>query len=939
MKLERHFSLLGRIGSTGKVLVLAGLAISQGQFASAQSVTIGPGGSQSWTVPPCVTSINVTVAGGEGGGSTGGNGAVISGTLNVTPGQTITGTAGGAGTAGTSGGGSNGGGSGQNSGIGWPSYGGGGASTLVVGGTTMVVAGGGGGVGGGPTFGAGGAGGCPNGANGGDSYGDAGTGGTATAGGIGGPPWTAGGGAGGNGTAGTGGAGGIDVNYGNGPGGGGGGGVFGGGGGGSDNISLTSAMGGGGGGGGSSLVPGGWGCAQTNNGAGYITITYTLAASADNDGPYCVGETINLIGGGGTNYSWTGPNGFTSNLQNPTIPNATLADAGTYSVEVDGGTCIATTDVVVVEPPTPNAGPDDVICLGEYINLNGTESVTANTSNWTYSAAGIFPAPVVNFNPNANFTDPAVMVNQPGTYTFIFSENNGICPAVTDEVVVLVSETVHTTSFVSPSCEGMSDGSITINDPTGVDYSFDNGGTWAGNSTQGGFPVGTYTVISRNQYGCTDTSDVVVTEPLPIIISAGNDTLICENGTASMWASISIAGMNELYYWSHDPGTASTSTISPLANTTVMVYAQAQNGCYSDTTYVQVDVRPGLSGNITPFDTICPGYPTTIGVYGLAGGIGVPYDIVWNSGETGSGTFMNVTANPPATYMYVATITDACESTPLVLNTEVYVAPLPVPLMSVVDPTLCEPAVFEVSNITDTAMVANYTWILSDGQIYVDESPFFTEEMYHGSYDVQLIVTSPLGCIDSVTNYDFLTVYQKPVANFQWSPNPIKMFNTEVEFANQSFLGHEYYWTFEQGMPASSTVERPKIQFPDGVTGSYEVTLYVTSEHGCMDTITRIVDVLPEVLIYAPTAFTPDGDEFNQNWKVQMEGIDIYSFDLTIYNRWGEIIWESHDLEVGWDGTYNGKLVETGVYTWKIEARDALNDGKYTWNGHVNVLR
>src|SRR5690606_24915163 len=164
----------------------------------------------------------------------------------------------------------------------------------------------------------------------------------------------------------------------------------------------------------------------------------------------------------------------------------------------------------------------------------------------------------------------------------------------------------------------------------------------------------------------------------------------------------------------------------------------------------------------------------------------------------------NITANPASTFMYTATITDACESTPLVLNTEVYVAPLPEPMMSVVDGTLCEPAVFEVSNITDPAMNTSYYWVLSDGQMYANESPFFTEEMYEGSYDVQLVVTSPLGCIDSVTNYDFLTVYQKPEAQFTWSPNPVKMFNTEVVFSNQTFLGHEYYWTFNDGVPGYS---------------------------------------------------------------------------------------------------------------------------------------
>ena len=72
-----------------------------------------------------------------------------------------------------------------------------------------------------------------------------------------------------------------------------------------------------------------------------------------------------------------------------------------------------------------------------------------------------------------------------------------------------------------------------------------------------------------------------------------------------------------------------------------------------------------------------------------------------------------------------------------------------------------------------------------------------------------------------------------------------------------------------------------------------------------------------------------------------MEGIDLQDFSLVIYNRWGETVWESRDISVGWDGTYgvNGRPVQDGTYTWFIRASDALNDDKYEYSGHVNVIR
>ncbi len=923
-------------------LIFTAFIASISTLISQTTVTYSYTGSpQNYTVPPCVTSITFTVAGADGGGPSGGNGAVITYTLSVNPGDIITINAGGSGAVG--GVGYGGGGTGflsSDGNINFASYGGGGATTVSVNGTPVIIAGGGGGTGGGSNNVAGGGGGCATGLVGSSTFGIGGGIGTQVSGGQGGVPWAGTPPGGQAGSLGQGGNGGIWQTA---SGGGGGGGYYGGGGGGNDGC-CTNANGGGGGGGGSSLVPAGAGCVQnSNNGAGFVTITSAPGISASNTGPYCVGSTIQLNAtAGATSYAWTGPNGFTSSLQNPTIPAATSAMAGTYSVIGTGTGCAApaTTNVVVVALPTPNAGLDATFCLGSPIPLDGTLSQVGSTKVWTHNTTGIIPVPTVSYSPNAANIDPVVTVNQPGLYTFTLTENNGLCPAQTDQVVVLVSVTNHTTTWVGPSCAGMSDGTITITNADAVEYSYDNGVTWVTNATQGGFQVGTYTVRSKNQHGCQFTSTVNILEPAHLLIFAGNDTLVCQNGTANLWANINVPGLAATYHWSHTPsGSTNTETFSPLVNTVIEVYAEGPNGCLSDTATIQVNVRAPLTGLISPFDTICPGYPTTIGVFALTGGIGAPYDIVWSNGEVGVGDFMEMEVNPAVTTTYTATITDACESTPLVLATEVFVAPVPEPAFTVVDDHICEPAQFELVNDTDPAMVGGYYWILSDGQASANESPYITDSMYHGSYNVQLVVTSPYGCIDSLKKLDFITSDRMPIADFAWSPNPIKMFNTDVYFMNKSFLGNDYSWTFEDGIPASSNLENPKIKFPNGVVGQYDVTLYVVSERGCMDTITKTLKVYPEVLIYAPNTFTPDGDEYNQYWKVYLEGVDIYSFNVKIYNRWGEIVWESNDINIGWDGTYNGKLVHQGTYTWIVTATDALTDGKYSWNGHVNVLK
>ena len=167
------------------------------------------------------------------------------------------------------------------------------------------------------------------------------------------------------------------------------------------------------------------------------------------------------------------------------------------------------------------------------------------------------------------------------------------------------------------------------------------------------------------------------------------------------------------------------------------------------------------------------------------------------------------------------------------------------------------------------------------------------DDLYAGLYDVQLIVTTPDGCIDSTTFNSFLNVHPKPNADFRWSPDPITMFNTQVLFTNYSSGADSYQWFFQSAVPNQSSTEDQEVMFPDGQTGLYDVILIANSILGCSDTTLIKVPVKPEVLIYAPNAFTPDGDEFNQSWSVVMEGIDVYEFDLLIYNRWGEVIWES----------------------------------------------
>lgn len=667
------------------------------------------------------------------------------------------------------------------------------------------------------------------------------------------------------------------------------------------------------------------------------------------DQTICQGNSTNVTiatpGYSNPSFNWLVTNGVANPAAGTTVVNPTVTT--TYQVVVTdvGSTPLvqdtATFTITVVPTLTPNAGPDQTVCFGTnnaVFQLSGNAAVAPVTGAWqAIVPSGMTPPATATYAPNPSNPNATVTVNQPGTYKFVWKHTSALCGVVRDTMIVNVVALTATAATVNPSCGGYSDGTITITSPGAIEYSFNNGATWVTSNTQGGFAAGPYNVCARNAMGCQKCITVTLIDPTPIVVSVSNDTTICQNGTASMVASAT-GGTTYQFHWDHTASLLANQDVSPLATGYYPVYAESESGCLSQPDSILVTVRAPISGSLTPLDqNVCPGYPGTISTAGILGGIGAPYGFTWSNGYSNSGTSSSITESPQSTTMYTVTVTDGCESTPLVISTQIVTYPVPVPLISVDEPVKCEPAVFTLSNTTDPNMTASTVWNISSGQQYIDQDLIISDSLMAGAYDVQLIVVSPNGCIDSNTFVGFLSVLPKPVADFKWSPDPVTMFNTNVTLSNYSTGADTYDWTMPGGLPSHSTQEDAYTFYPDGEVGNYYVTLISTSYLGCSDTITRTITVHPEVLLYAPNTFTPDGDEFNQSWGIFIEGIDPSDFNLIILNRWGEIIWESNDVDGTWDGTYHGQIVPQGTYIWAIRTKDMLTDKKYEFNGSINI--
>ncbi len=591
---------LNTFGSARFSVTLILLLFTQILFSQNQTVTFNyTGGMQTWTVPPCVNSITITAAGAKGGGANGGNGALVNGTINVTPGQVLNIFVGGMGTLGNNSGGYNGGGTGFASTDGntnYSSWGGGGASDVRIGGTALanriIIAGGGGGRSGGSSPVCGGAASsasCVDGGQGCSTYGTGALGGTQFTGGAGGTPWAGTPPGGSPGSLGLGGQAGLWQTA---SGGGGGGGYYGGGGGGNDGC-CTGANGGGGGGGGSSLLPPGGTCSGAlNANNGFITITYIpgFTVTASNTGPYCPGATIQLNLQAvnlpvGATYSWSGPAGFSSNVSNPTIANATASNDGTYNVLVTapGCTANATTTVTIYPTPTVTAGADQNVCQNSTVTLNATG---ASSYSWTSGISN-----------GVAFT-PALGAN---TYTVTGTNASG-CTA-TDDVVVTVSPLPTLNAGNDTSiCAGQSITMNAIASP-GSNLFWSNGVTNGVPITPGS--TTSYFVTATSPQNCVAFDIIQVTvNPVPAVY-AGADQTICQ-GTP-----ITLSGLGATTYQWNNGVSNNVSFTPPVGTNTYSMTGFSSQNC-SSTDNVVITVNPSPTPVISGSSTYCQNNPATL---------------------------------------------------------------------------------------------------------------------------------------------------------------------------------------------------------------------------------------------------------------------------------------------------------------------------------------
>ncbi|HEU0228503.1 MAG TPA: gliding motility-associated C-terminal domain-containing protein, partial [Arachidicoccus soli] len=320
-----------------------------------------------------------------------------------------------------------------------------------------------------------------------------------------------------------------------------------------------------------------------------------------------------------------------------------------------------------------------------------------------------------------------------------------------------------------------------------------------------------------------------------------------------------------------------------------------------------------------------------------------PYTYQWmlNGNVVGNTDSVYVVPNAPSNAYYVI-VGELCGS-PTTSDTVEVDFPSPVNI-GILPDTIggCAPVTIGFDNTTNTNEGVDHTiWTFSDGENAQTQGlDSIAHEFGVGVYGVKMEVVTNRGC-HYVQNFpDLIEGYNLPEASFYVTPNPASVIEPRVRAYSQSdpdIIAYKWY-TDSTVKPFYSSLQNPTFNYPNEV-GEHNLMLVVENSHQCFDTLVKIVKIQNEVLLFAPNTFTPDGDKFNGTWSVSITGINIYNFHLQIYNRWGELIFESFDPSGVWDGTYGGKIVPDGTYIWHIRTEDAINDNKYEFKGTVNVIR
>jgi len=663
---------------------------------------------------------------------------------------------------------------------------------------------------------------------------------------------------------------------------------------------------------------------------GNVTVTEPplLELFASQDETICFGDTIEIYGqgSGGTQpytYNWTGGTGLLPVGVNDVFPVGTT----TYSVDVtDDNSCVAgPIDITITVLPTLNISVvDTFMCQGDSVLVLSNPS-GGNGDPFVYSWD--------NGDTTQNTMVSPTLASSPIKYTITL--NDGCSTPVYDTAIVIVNPTPIIDSITTSDvlCFNGNTGAANVfmNATVGTSpFTFDWGFISQTTPLVTGLSMGQYYVNVTDNKGCFINDSITIDQPDSLILTVLGDS-ICFGDIASISASTTGGITPYVYTWTgltnpnNGPGPFQET---PVTTTNYTVSVTDFNNCNVSPTTVQIQVGAPLSIMATD-DVVCENKAATITA--SASGGGTPYTYSWGNGVNTQ--LQTVVINQIDTFI-VVTLTDGC-STPAIDTSFITVNLEPIGSILALPNEGCVPLLVDFIAISNDGI--QYYWNYGDNTTVATVLDTVNHSYINdGNFDISLTIINLEGCSTIVDSLNYIHVYPNPTANFSMSPNPATMLNSTIEFLDLSFVNISS-WNWDFSGIGTSAMQSPSYAFPE-LPGDYPVSLKVTDINGCVDSITKMLVIKPEWAFYVPNSFTPDGYAPNNLFAPQGFGISEEDYSFYIYDRWGELIFETHTLFGPWDGTYKNRLSKTEVYTWKANFKDL--DGKsHNKIGRISLLR
>lgn len=482
---------------------------------------------------------------------------------------------------------------------------------------------------------------------------------------------------------------------------------------------------------------------------------------------------------------------------------------------------------------------------------------------------------------------------------------------------------VSVTVTPTPATCGASNGSATASAsgaPTPYTYTWSTGATTTGISN---LAAGSYSVDVVDATGCSFSQTFTITTSVGPIVVFNATPVACagqNTGTAVLTASGGISPYT--YGWVTTP--VETGPIATgLSAGTYSVLVTDATGC-SSTHTVAITEPTALTVTSTPVSNPSCFGSTDGSITSSASGGNGTYTYAWTPSGQNTQTASNL---GEGTYSVLITDNKGCTAG----SSSTISQPTDVVFTHTVNDVTCGGANGSAT-VTSSGGTGPYTylWLISPVQTTASIS-----NLSAGTYNV--LVTDVNGC--SKSQSVVIGGSGAPVADFNLSTDMVSLFEPSVSFSDISG-GNPVQWNWNFGDTLSGANDSSNLQHPAHVysdTGTYCITLIITDQTSvCKDTITKCLRVENPFAFYIPNSFTPNNDGHNEVF--QGYGTQIKNFNMLVFDRWGNLIYETDDITKGWNGKLGSGLVQEDVYVWKVEITDTLLLS-HKFIGHVTLVR